>query len=494
MIERYENGMIEGIWSDQRKVFLWQQTELAVLEAKTILGRIPQGIFKEISSRWMENPIDLKVWHELELRNDHDLNAFLEERAQCLTDELARYVHEDMTSYDTEEPAFARRLKESAYVIVGFCDELSEVLIRMAEKYRYTIMNGRTHGQEAELQSFGKRCVSWRARLQVDIGQIELAQQNLRYSKLSGAIGNYTGIDPELEQFALKLLGMEPFLGATQIMPRELYLPLASALVMTVSTMEQIATDIKLGARSGRPIYREPFKKTQKGSSAMPQKKNTIKSENVGGMARSARGFLSMITETIATWEERSIEQSSVERIAWPDLFHVTARALGTMIIVLKGLQVYPDTMLLEIVESRGCYASGPAKELLAELILAHGGTREDAYRIVQLAAFNVFEPSPDRQWFRDNIATSIEGSATAYLHFAAMSPEEIESIEDVIPAGKLRVSSELAASASQIDGWNSMLIQIFSDKAAMNRWYERFSPIYLLRNEGVLFASMYTK
>ena len=185
-----------------------------------------------------------------------------------------------------------------------------------------------------------------------DLQLLHEVSTNLDYSKLSGAIGNYGSINPEVEIKALELLELQPYYGATQIMPRELYAPLAQALAQIVSTLNKIAMAIRLGARSGNPIYHEPFKKTQMGSSAMPHKKNTIRTEQIEGMERMAHNYLQMIMENIKTWEERAIEQSCVERVAWPDLFHVTIHSLRSMNFVLSGLQVYPDNMLREIIES----------------------------------------------------------------------------------------------------------------------------------------------
>ena len=396
MIERYTDKDIARVWSDENKLKLWQKTELAVIKTMANLGQIDKEIFTKIIEILEGRPIDLVWWKEKEKEIKHDLNAFVEERLRFLPPELQQYFHRKITSYDTEEPAFATMLKESLELVERYFLVLDTILVEMAKRYRFTIMNGRTHGQEAELQTFGKRILTWLRDLRFDLATLKRAAENLIYSKISGAIGSYGSIEPELEEKALEMLGFEPYYGATQIMPREIYAPIAQVLCQLVVTLNKIALAIRLGARSGRPIYQEPFGKKQKGSSAMPHKKNTISTEKIEGMARMAKRFFDMIQDNIVTWEERAIEQSCVERVAWPDLFHVVIHSLKTMSRVLAGLVVYPDNMLLEIIDSRGCYASNEAKEVLRQLGVQYGLTTEDAYRIIQLAAFNVFEPTAE--------------------------------------------------------------------------------------------------
>jgi len=491
MIERYENSGIAAIWCDRNKLGLWRKTELAVIHAKEKLGRIPRGIFGKIKKILLANPIDLVRWKEKEKELRHDLNAFVFQCLQWLPIELQVFFHQKMTSYDTEEPAFAQMLAESIAIVDEKISELMQTLIQMAKKYRYTIMNGRTHGQEAELQSFGKRYLTWLQALRVDLDNLSRTAKNLKYSKLSGAIGNYGSLDPEVEKEALRLLGLKPFYGATQIMPRELYAPIAQALAQIVMTLSKIALDIRLGARSGRPIYQEPFGKKQTGSSAMPHKKNTITTEQVEGMARMAQGYLVMIMENISTWEERAIEQSCVERVAWPDLFHVVAHSLSSMNRILSGLRVYPDNMMLEVIDSRGCYAAGEAKEVLRELGAPCGLDTETAYRIAQLAAFNAFEPEDRWAELRETIVESLAMADTLLKEFQQVPRPRVISIQEIIPQGALRFSPQLAASEEDIRGWNEILKQIFSDGENFDRWNKIFTPSYLLRGEDKLFAEI---
>lgn len=493
MIPRYAQAEITGVWSDGNKLSLWQKNELAVTEAKTNLGLIDRDVFMRMSEILKGAPIDLEWWKKKDREIRHDLNAFIEERVRFLPLGLRPYFHgeEELTSYDVEEPAFAKMLKDSVIPVEEEASGIMNVLEGLARKYRYTIMMGRTHGQEAELQTFGKRCLTWYQALGVNLLFLKMAKRGLRYSKISGALGNYGSIDPKVEKEALKILGFQPFYGVTQIMPRELYVPLAQSLCQIVITLDKIAIDIRLGARSPRPIYQEPFAKAQKGSSRMPHKKNTISTEQMEGMARMAKGNFHTIMENIKTWEERAIEQSSVERVAWPDLFHIVLHSLRSMARILRGLAVYPDNMLWEMIDSRGCYASGETKKFLAKKGVPFSLSSEEAYRIVQLAAFNVFEASNEAKYLRENPPTSLGQANELLLRLQAIPRSAPISIKDVILNGKLKVSSELEATKANVQKWNEVLRQIFQDQGNTEEFRQIFSAPYLLRHEAKLYQEI---
>lgn len=491
MDKRYVDERIAEIWSNLHKLELWQDSELAVIEARVNLGLIGREIFETIAKILRSTPIDIDWWLKRENEIHHDLQAFIEERLRHLPSELQKYFHQEMTSYDTEEPAFARMIKDSLKVVNSEYFILEEVLKEMAIRYRYTPVMGVTHGQWAKVQSFGKRVLTWLQDLRLDINHLKITAENLNYSKLSGAIGNYGTLDPEIEKEALRILGFKPYYGATQIMPREIYTPVAQALCQIVQTLDKIATAIRLGARSGRPIYQEPFGKKQKGSSAMPHKQNTISTEQIEGMARMAKGFFGMIMDNIKTWEERTIEQSSVERVAWPDLFYVVVHSLKVMTRVLKGLRVYPDNMLYEITESRDCYASEEVKGFLKEVDVSFGLTTEDAYRIVQLAAFNVFKLGEEARKVRENPPSSFSKADELLLMVQQMPQLNRISIKEIISAGLLKISSELDITSEEVKRWNEILKKIFMDKKNCERWNKIFSLSYLLRNEEKLYQEI---
>jgi adenylosuccinate lyase len=493
MIPRYENPDISIIWSNETKLGLWLKTELAAIEARANLGLIERSVSEKISEILLSKSIDIEWWLNRDKEISHDLNAFLDERFRFLPLELQRYFHDGMTSYDTEEAAFASMLSKSVELLRESIFSVKEALKFLAHRYRYTVMNGRTHGQWANLQSFGKRCLTWLVELEAGERTLEKAAGNLAYSRLSGAIGNYGGLDAEIEKEALEILGFKPFYGATQIMPRSLYAPLAEAICQIVQIIGKIAMDIRLGARSGRPIYQEPFGKKQKGSSAMPHKKNTISCEQLEGMARAALGYLNMIMLNIPTWEERSIEQSSVERIAWPDMFHVALNATKVITRVLGKLTVFPDNMLKEIIDSRGCYAASEAKEFLREHGSKYGLSAEDAYRIVQLAAFNAFSPSFNEREMRKNPPDSFTDAMKCMKLVESDSRYEsnARNIRTIILRGELTVSDQLDIDEDTVGRHNSILKKMFRRADILDAWDRVFDLSYLLKGEDVLFKEI---
>lgn len=493
MHERYIDKETEAVWGTENTQALWQKTELAVIEARVNLGKVPRNIFEEITRILANAPIDIAVWKELDGKLHHDLNAFLDERRRFLPSELQVYFHQGLTSYDTEEAAFATKLRTSLLKVNHLLIALIDVLGAKACEYRYVLKLDHTHGQEAELATFGQTCLVWRNDILHCQHLLDSSWQGLQWSKLSGATGRYTDIEPELENETLRILGFKPWIGATQIMPRLLYASIAEALTQIVLQLEKVAIDFRLGARSPRPLWQEPFGKKQKGSSAMPHKKNTILTEKISGMASLAKGYLLTLVDQIKTWEERDIAQSSVERVAWPDLFHVVIHSISVMTKVLRDMKIYPDNMLLEITESCGCYASATAKETLTELLLPYRFNREDAYRIVQLAAMNAREPSAQRLKIRDVRPSSLSEAAVILTAFAEVhsEPTPLLNIKDIIRDAKLRQTEQLETTVEQVDGWNKVLRLVFGDVTARARWEESFSPEYLLRNEGHLFENL---
>jgi adenylosuccinate lyase len=492
MDERYVDGRVEKIWSLKNKLELWQKTELAFIAAMVFYGLAKSIVFFKIEKIWKSMPINLKWFKERDKKIHHDLNAFLEERVRHLPRWLQKFVHKWITSFDTEEPAFARMLIDSIAVVSAEYEKLEVQLCKMAKKFMFAIMMARTHGQYAELQTQGKRYLTWITELKEAKRQLKESMQMLEYSKIKGAIGNYGEIDPQLEKKALEILGFKPFAGATQIMPRILYAPIAASLCGMVVVIDSIATDIRLGARSGIKIYDEPFKKFQKGSSAMPGKKNTIRTEQMEGMARMALGYLEAIMLNIRTWEERAIEQSCVERVVWPDLFHVTVHSLKVMTGVINKMKIYPDNMLKEIHESRGLYASAEAKEFLKTKGSKYGLSAEEGYRIIQLAAFIANEPDPERLGIRNTLPCSLAEADELFEKFKTLPSEKIVSIQELIPRANLySLPDKLAASKTQVQKWNKVLKKIFARPKNIEEWNILFQPSHLLKNEAILYEKI---
>ncbi|MCX6740545.1 MAG: lyase family protein [Candidatus Parcubacteria bacterium] len=495
MIERYANKQITAIWSDKSKLEKWQAVELAVIMAREKMGIFPAGTHQRIAAALESHPFDadaVAYWKAKDKEINHDLNAFLDERLRHIPAELHQYWHKGLTSYDTEEPAMALLLKESLQQIELPYRTTINLLLELAKKYRYTPMLGRTHGQEAKLQSFGKRCLTWLKGLQCSYELLIQAAIFANQSKLSGAIGNHQGLTMAEEAKALEILELKPFIGATQIMPRIIYVPIANALELMVASLTQIAEDIRLGSRSGNPIMQEPFGKKQKGSSAMPHKKNSITTEQQIGMLTAARNFAQMLRERVITWEERAIEQSCVERIAWPDLFAVVMQSFKNMNKVLEGLQVYPDNMMQEIVNSRGCYASEDAKDWLKERIAPFGLTHEDAYRIVQVASFIAHQIPVYRRKIRDAKIISYEQADGILRNTDTLliSVDDIIIITEIIEMANLRPVEELDIEQATVDAWNKVISDIFDQPENQQSWNRLFTIAYQLRGEAAIFKA----
>ena len=493
VITRYRKPEIEAIWSDKKKLSLWEISELAAIRAQEELGNFPPGTTQQIDSILEEHPIDTEWWLAEDVRVHHDLIAFVNERLRFLPKELQQFWHKNITSFDIEDPALARMLKDSMLLVRLKLMPLMASLKTLALRHRYTLMMARTHGQGAEAQSFGKMVLTWFKEVQAAWELFELVTDySLRFSKMSGAAGNYGGLDPEVEKRALQILGFLPFYGASQIMPRVLYAPLAQGLANLVSSLHKIGQDIRLKARSPRPLLQEPFQKTQQGSSAMPHKKNPIRTEQLQGMARLASKYASAIAEGIPTWEERSIEQSCVERVAWPDLFHVVVHSLEVLTGVISNMPVYADNMLLELLELRGCYAAAEAKEKLKELGEHHGLSADDAYGIVQLAAFNIFAPYANALKIREQIPQSLEEAADMLKKMRLIPPQPHQSIECLIASGDLHATSELSYNQETVTRWNDTLKLIFSTADAGQAWADVFDLTKLLKHEAVLFQKVF--
>jgi adenylosuccinate lyase len=488
MIPRYDNAEISAIHTNVAKLLRWQDTELAVIEARVKLGEIAAEVHTEIKKILEANPPDVEWWLAKEKEVGHDFNAFIDERRRFLPVHLQAEFHKDMTSYDGEEPAFAEGLNQSSNIIERTAAiDLFETIDDLARQHRFTAMLEHTHGQWAKLRTFGGRVLTWRTDLLIAFEQFQSAQSLCGQSRISGAIGNYGGgLTPEIEKTALDLLGLDPLLGSTQIAPRVLYAPLAQALLLICETLGKIANDIRLGARSGFTLWHEPFTKKQKGSSAMPHKKNPIITEQMFGMLMMARGRVLALTSIIQTWEARDIGQSCVERVDWVDLFHITMRMLTQMTKVLKGLVVYKDNMLREIIEARGTYASDEAKNFLAAEFAVRGIEAETAYRILQLASFCVFQPDEFWTHVRNSQSESLDDVDALLSSASRNPPSQIVSIQDFIPSARLFPVAELEADQETVTRWNEILADLFSNPEIRAEWNVLFKPSHLLQRRTV--------
>ncbi|MBF0516621.1 MAG: adenylosuccinate lyase [Nitrospirae bacterium] len=379
MIDRYTKKEMGQLWTLQAKYKKWLEVELAVCEAWAERGEIPAAALKIIKEK---AGFDVKRIDEIEAEVKHDVIAFLTSVSEHVGPE-SRYIHKGLTSSDILDTSNALLMRDAADIILGDIHSLMEVLKAQAIKYRNTPCIGRSHGIHAEPMVFGLKFALWYAEMRRNLLRMENARYTISTGKLSGAVGTFSSIEPELESVVLSKLGLFPEPVATQVVQRDRYAEFMTTLAIVASTIEKIAVEIRHLQRTEVREAEEPFSVGQKGSSAMPHKRNPIGSENLTGLARVVRSNAMAALDNVALWHERDISHSSVERIIIPD----STILINYMLVRLKGilskLVVYPDTMLKNLNQSHGLYNS--QKVLLA--LTEAGLTREDAYLVVQKRA-----------------------------------------------------------------------------------------------------------
>ncbi len=379
MIERYSPPAIQAVWSDQHRYELWLRIEVLACEAWAELGRVPKDALPKIRKA----SFDAARIAEIEARVGHDVIAFLTEVNASIGQPEARYVHVGMTSQDLNDTAFAVQLVESARIIDKDLAAVREAAAELAVRHRRTLMAGRTHGIVAEPTTFGFKVAGWVAELDRARARVRAATDEVAVGRVSGAVGTHATVDPRVEEHVCKELGLRPDMVSTQVVARDVYAAFMSALVSVAGALERIATEIRHLQRSEVSEVFEPFGKEQKGSSAMPHKRNPVLTERVCGLARVVRGHLVTALENTALWHERDISHSSAERIVFPDACAAVDFMCLEMAKVLQGLEVRPERMLRNLQFGGGVAFSGRALTALVE----SGMSREDAYVIVQEAA-----------------------------------------------------------------------------------------------------------
>jgi adenylosuccinate lyase len=385
LIERYAPPAIRAVWSDQHKFELWLRIEVLVCEAWASLGRIPESALPKIR----KGTFDATKIAEVESRVGHDVIAFLTVLNESIGQPEARYVHLGMTSQDLNDTAMAVQMVESARIIQRDLGSVREAAAELAIRHRRTLMAGRTHGIVAEPITFGFKVAGWVAELDRSIARLERATEEAAVGRVSGAVGTHATIDPRVEEHVCRELGLEADPVSTQVVARDRHSGFMSALAIAAGTLERIATEIRHLQRSEVGEAFEPFGKEQKGSSAMPHKRNPVVTERVCGLARVVRGHLVTALENTALWHERDISHSSAERIIFPDACAAVDYMALEMDKVLRGLEVRPDRMLANLQFAGGVVFS--QRVLLA--LVDSGMSREDAYLIVQRAAMQAMEP-----------------------------------------------------------------------------------------------------
>ena len=376
---------MRAVWSDQHKFELWLRIEILASEAWAELGRIPESALPKIRN----GTFDATRIAEVESRVGHDVIAFLTVLNESIGQPEARYVHVGMTSQDLNDTAMAVQIAESARLIGQDLGAVREAAADLAIRHRRTLMAGRTHGIVAEPITFGFKVAGWVAELDRSISRLEQAAEHTAVGHVSGAVGTHATIDPRVEEHVCRELGLKVDAVSTQVVARDRHSEFMAALAIAAGTLERIATEIRHLQRSEISEAFEPFGKEQKGSSAMPHKRNPVITERVCGLARVVRGNLLTALENTALWHERDMSHSSAERVIFPDACSLVDYMAQEMNKVLRGLEVRPDRMLANLQ-----FAGGVAFSQRVLLALVDSGmSREDAYPIVQRAAMQAMEP-----------------------------------------------------------------------------------------------------
>src|SRR5438105_2943490 len=378
---------MRAVWSDEHKYELWLRIEVLACEAWASLGRIPESALPKIR----KGTLDATKIAEVESRVGHDVIAFLTVLNESIGQPEARYVHIGMTSQDLNDTALAVQMVESARLITGDLAGVREAAADLALKHRKTLMAGRTHGIVAEPTTFGFKVAGWVAELDRSIERLEQAADEAAVGRVSGAVGTHATIDPRVEEHLCRELGLKVDEVSTQVVSRDRHASFMSAVAIAAGTLERIATEIRLLQRTEVGEVFEPFGKEQKGSSAMPHKRNPVLTERVCGLARVVRGNMVTAFENTALWHERDISHSSAERVVFPDACAAVDFMAIEMSRVLQGLEVRPERMLANLQFAGGVVFS--QRVLLA--MVDSGMSREDAYLVVQKAAMQAMEGGP---------------------------------------------------------------------------------------------------
>jgi adenylosuccinate lyase len=377
------------VWSEEAKLERWLRVELAALEAWARLGTVPaEDAAAVVEHARVPSPTRVS---ELERTTDHDVAAFVDVVAESLGPE-GRWFHYGLTSSDVVDTALALAVEEAGRIVLEELAAASRAVFSRAEEHARTPMIGRTHGVHAEPITFGLKLAGWAFQLARDRDRVEHALEGMRVGKLSGAVGTYATTDPELERIACERLGLEAAPSSTQIIQRDRHAELLSALALLASSLERFALEIRHLARTEVREVEEPFARGQKGSSAMPHKRNPIVSERICGLARVMRGYAAVGLENVALWHERDISHSSAERIVLPDAFLAVDYMLDRFTWLISRLVVRPEQMRANLDASGGLFFS---QRLL--LALVEGGmSRDDAYQAVQRHAMRAWDEGLD--------------------------------------------------------------------------------------------------
>jgi len=414
VIERYTLPEMGELWTDTYKLKTWLQVEIAVCEAQAELGYIPAEAVEEIKAR---ANFDLQRVLEIEKEVKHDVIAFLTNVNEYVG-EAGRYIHLGMTSSDLLDTALALQMVASLDVLMARLEDCIQAIRYQAQQHRHTLMIGRSHGVHAEPITFGFKLAGWLAEMLRHRDRLCRQKRSIAVGKISGAVGTYANIDPQIEALTCQHLGLEPDAASTQVISRDRHADFLNHLALLAASIERFAVEIRNLQRTDVLEVEEFFSKGQKGSSAMPHKRNPIRSERLTGMARMIRGYAMTGLENVALWHERDISHSSVERVMLPDACILTHFMLVEATDLIQHLLVYPKNMIRNL----NVYGGVVFSQRLMLSLVEKGLTREEAYEIIQANAHQAWN-QPD-----GNFRALIEQDHRVTAH---LSPEEIKTCFD---------------------------------------------------------------
>ncbi len=414
MIERYSRPQMAAIWSEQNQFQSWLDVELAACKAWSEIGHIPE---EDVKTLYDKAGFDINRIKEIEQETRHDVVAFTRAVSETLGEEK-KWVHYGLTSTDVVDTALAYRLRQANTLLQQGLDKMLEAVATKAQEHKYTVMMGRTHGVHAEPTTFGIKCALWYEELKRNQLRFASAADGIEVGKLSGAVGTFAHIPPEVEEKTCDLLGLKAAPVSTQTLQRDRHAHYMSTLALIGSTLEKIAVEIRHLQRTEVREVEESFGKGQKGSSAMPHKRNPVSSENITGCARVLRGYMVTAYENIPLWHERDISHSSAERVIIPDACILLDYMLHRFAGVIENLTVFPKNMKANINRTHGLVFS----QRLLLMLIEKGWSREEAYDTVQPLAMQSWEnEQPYRQLIESNDRIK-----------QALSTEEIDAAFDL--------------------------------------------------------------
>ena len=414
MIPRYSREKMEKIWGPEYRYRKWLDVEIAACEAMVKLGKMPRSALENITQK---TSVDVARIEEIEETTKHDVIAFLTSLTEKVGED-GRFIHMGLTSSDVLDTSLAVLLKEAAEILLDDIDEFLKVLKKKAFEHKKTLMIGRSHGIHAEPITFGLKMTLWYQEMERNRARLVRAKETISYGKIAGAVGTFSFVEPFVEEYVCKKLGLKPAPVSSQIVQRDRHAEFFTTLAIIASSLDKFAQEIRLLQRTEVREAEEFFSTGQKGSSAMPHKRNPVLSENISGLARLVRSYAIAALENVALWHERDISHSSVERVIAPDATIVLDFMLGRFTNLMDKLVVYPERMLTNLEMTRGVIFS----QMVLLTLIEKGVSREDAYALVQKNAMKSWQEGLD---FKKLLAEDM-------LIKKRLAPQDLDKIFDV--------------------------------------------------------------